>query len=159
MHKLILTATLGAASILVAGCGDGGGNNASGNGANASDTNASSSGGADGGNATGGGNGSTTASSDWPRGARVVEENGVTFRVDPDGTRVRLGTDTRIVVDNGVRYRVAADGTRVRINEQGVDVDLDGPDIPGVDVDIGTNRKGNLDVDVNTNGQDATPRR
>nr|MDQ4088302.1 hypothetical protein [Pseudomonadota bacterium] len=73
-----------------------------------------------------------------------VQENGVTFRVNPDGTRVRLGeNDVRIVEENGVRYRVDPRGTRVRIDDQGLDVDVDLPD-----VDLGINEKGNPDLDV-----------
>lgn len=154
MRKLILTAAIGAASLALAACGDDGGNsnNASGNDASGSEANGS--GGTDGSTANGS---AGTASADWPRGTRIVEENGVTYRVGPGGDRLRL-EDVRIVTENGVRYRVR-DGNRVRIDDNGLDVDLDGPDIPGVDVDVGTNRKGNLDVDVNTNGSDATPNR
>ena len=153
MKKLVLTAALGAVSLALAGCGDGGTNTAANDAAAAGDANGAAT--AEGGDA----NGTATASS-WPQGARIVEENGVTFRVDPDGTRTRLTeTDARIVVENGTRFRVDPNGTRVRIDDQGLDVDLDGPDVPGVDVDVGTNRKGNLDVDVNTSGGDATPDR
>jgi hypothetical protein len=148
MKKLALTAALGAACLGLAACGDGGSNNAVGNGAGAGEGNGSATGG-DGNGAATGGNGSAGAASSWPRGARIVEENGVTFRVDPDGTRVRLGdSDARIVVENGVRYRVEPGGTRVRINEQGIDVDIDGPDIDLPDVDVGINNKGNPDIDV-----------
>ena len=88
--------------------------------------------------------GSATASASYPKGARIVEEDGAVFRIDPDGTRVRLGpNDSRIVVENGVRYRVDSSGTRVRIDDQGLDVDVDLPD-----VDVGINEKGNPDVDV-----------
>ena len=154
MKKLVLTAALGAATLVLAGCGDTDVNTAANDASAAGEANGAATAEGD-----GGGNGTATAST-WPRGARIVEEGGVTYRVDPDGTRVRLTeTDARIVVENGVRYRVEPSGTRVRIDERGLDVDLDGPDIPGVDVDVGTNRKGNLDVDVNTNGQDASPDR
>ena len=85
----------------------------------------------------------------WPRGARIVEENGVVYRIDPGGTRVTLGpNDSRIVVENGVRYRVEPSGTRIRIDPQGVDLDVDLPD-----VDVGINEKGNPDVDVTNNKQ------
>ena len=154
MKKSILTAALGATSLALSACGDSG----TGNGANEANAAGAEndSAVAEGGEAGAGGN---VAGGGWAAGTRIVEENGVTFRVDPDGTRVQLGeNEARIVVENGVRYRVS-DGNRVRIDERGVDVDLDGPDIPGVDVDVGTNRKGNLDVDVNTNGSDATPNR
>ena len=54
-------------------------------------------------------------------GARIVEENGVTYRIDPDGARVRLGSsDSRIVIENGTRYRVDPDGNRVRIDDRGL---------------------------------------
>lgn len=153
MKKLILTAALGALSLGLAACGDRGTENG------ASAENAA---GAENGSAAGGseaGSAGNAAGGDWAAGTRIVEENGVTFRVSPDGTRVQLGeNEGRIVVENGVRYRVS-NGNRVRIDERGVDIDLDGPDLPGVDVDVGTNRKGNLDVDVNTNGSDATPNR
>ncbi|MFN3726840.1 MAG: hypothetical protein ACK4SZ_11110 [Allosphingosinicella sp.] len=80
------------------------------------------------GNMAASGEGSGTASagataSAWPEGARIVEENGVTYRVDSAGTRVQLGpNDSRIVVTEGVRYRVDPDGTRVRIDTRGTAV-------------------------------------
>lgn len=90
----------------------------------------------------------TTTTSNW-QGARIVEENGVTYRVDADGTRVALGpNESRIVVEDNVRYRVDPDGTRVRIGDDGLEVDVDGPDVDLPDVDVGVNEKGNLDVDV-----------
>lgn len=148
MRKFALAALVGAASLGLAACGDSGSNNAS-NGA-AGDGNGAATGGEAGGDGTGTGNGSAggaTAGGNWPAGTRIVEENGVTFRVNPDGTRVQLGsTDARIVVENGVRYRVDPGGARVRINEQGIDID--GPNIDLPDVDVGINNKGNLDVDV-----------
>jgi len=89
----------------------------------------------------------TTATASFPAGARIVEEKGVTYRIDADGTRVQLGsTDSRIVVDSGVRYRVDPDGTRVRIDPQGTVIDVDVPDVR-----VGINQKGNPDVDVVTN--------
>ena len=91
-----------------------------------------------------GAGGTQTASAAFPSGARIVEENGVTFRVDPDGTRVHLTpADSRIVVDNGVRFRVDPDGNRVRIDERGAAINVDLPD-----VDVGINEKGNPDVDI-----------
>ena len=88
-----------------------------------------------------------TATAAFPAGARIVEERGVTYRIDPNGTRVELGpTDSRIVVDSGVRYRVDPDGTRVRIDPQGAVIDVDVPDVR-----VGINEKGNPDVDVTTN--------
>lgn len=137
MKKLVLTAALGAACLGLAACGD-------------SDTNTAA---ADNGAATGeaagteaaDGNeaaGTRTASAAFPRGARIIEENGVTYRVDANGTRVRLGpTESRIVVEDRVRYRVDPDGTRVRIDDDGLEIDLP-------DVDVGINEKGNPDVDV-----------
>lgn len=69
------------------------------------------------GNASAGG---TATASAWPEGARIVEENGVTYRVDSSGTRVQLGpNDSRIVVTDGVRYRVDPGGARVRIDTRG----------------------------------------
>lgn len=86
-------------------------------------------------------------------GSRIVEEDGVTYRVDRDGTRVRLGeNDSRIVVDNGTRYRVDPDGTRVRIGSDGASIDVDTPDIDLPDVDAGINAKGNPDIDVKDKG-------
>jgi len=92
----------------------------------------------------------TAGSNAFPKGARIVEEGGVTYRIDADGTRVKLGgTDSRIVVENKIRYRVDPDGTRVRIDDRGLDIDL--PDVTP-DVDVGINDKGNPDIDVKTNG-------
>ena len=92
--------------------------------------------------ASGPAGGTQTATASFPRGARIVEDGGVTYRVDADGTRVRLGpTDSRIVVENDVRYRVDPDGTRVRIDNDGLSIDLP-------DVDVGINEKGNPDIDV-----------
>jgi len=90
----------------------------------------------------------TASSSSFPRGARIVDENGVTYRIDANGNRVRMGAnDSRIVVDNGVRYRVDADGSRVRIDPRGASIDVDLPNLTP-DVDVGVNDKGNLDIDV-----------
>ena len=151
MKRVFLTAALGAAALGLAACNN-----------NEADDNAALAEGNDTAVTTGDANGAATSTAsadpDWPRGTRIVEDNGVTYRVNADGTRVRL-EDVRIVTENDVRYRVRSDGTRVRIDDDGLDVDLDGPDIPGVDVDVGTNRDGNLDVDVNTKGNDATPNR
>ena len=101
----------------------------------------------------------STGSADWPSGTRIVEDGGVTYRVDPAGTRVAIDDNSwRIVTDKDVRYRVDPAGTRVRIDDEGLDLSAaaSGPDIPGVDVDVGTNDKGNLDVDVSTDGTDAS---
>jgi hypothetical protein len=92
----------------------------------------------------------TAGSGNWAKGARIVEEDGVTYRIDADGTRVKLGdSDSKIVVENKIRYRVDPDGTRVRIDDDGLDIDL--PDVTP-DVDVGINDKGNPDVDVKTKG-------
>ena len=134
MKKLVLTAALGAVALALAACGD-------------SDTTAANdaaAGEAAEGAAPASDSGTRTASAAFPKGARIVEESGVTYRIDPDGTRVRLEpTDSRIVVENGTRFRVDPDGSRVRIDDQGVEIDVDLPD-----VDVGINEKGNPDVDV-----------
>ena len=128
MKKLALTAALGAASLALGACQE--------RAANTADEGVTAEGSAD--------NGTATATVVFPKGARIVEEDGVTYRIDPDGTRVTLAaTDSRIVVEDGVRYRVDPDGTRVRIDPQGVAIDVDLPD-----VDVGINDKGNPDIDV-----------
>ena len=131
MKKLLLAASLGLA---LAGCGDTGTNDttAADNGTDATAAGAAPAA------------GSQTATATFPRGARIIEESGVTYRIDADGTRVRLGeNDSRIVVENGVRYRVDPDGSRIRIDPEGVAIDVDLPD-----VDVGINEKGNPDIDV-----------
>ena len=134
MKKLILTAARGAGCLALAACGDNAANTAeTNNGAAAAEAEGA-------GNAAGG---TATASAAW-QGARIVEENGVTWRVNADGTRVQLGpNESRIVVENGNRFRVDPDGTRVRIDPEGVEIDVDLPD-----VDIGINNTGNPDIDV-----------
>jgi hypothetical protein len=144
MKKLALTAVLGATCVALAACGSRDTNTAD---ANMADANASLTGEAgsatvDANNAAAG----TAAASSFPKGSAIVEEKGVTYRVDADGTRVRLGeNDSRIVVDNGVRYRVDPGGARVRIDDKGIDLT---PDIDVPDVDVGINKKGNPDIDV-----------
>jgi hypothetical protein len=144
MKKLALTAALGATCLALAACGD---NNAADNGADANATLTDNGGGTDDTNGSAAG---TTTTSAFPKGARIVEENGVTYRIDADGTRVKLGdSDSKIVVEKGVRYRVDPGGTRVRINDRGLDIDV--PDLTpdlGPDVDVGINKKGNPDIDV-----------
>ena len=133
MKKFVLSLALGAACLGLAACGD-------------SDTNTAdaANGAAAGTEAPANASATQSASAAFPTGARIVEENGVTYRVDADGTRVRLGpTESRIVVENDVRYRVDPDGSRVRIDDDGLSIDVDLPD-----VDVGINEKGNPDVDV-----------
>ncbi len=144
MNKLVFTAALGAACLSVAACGEREAGNAADNmaGENAAmaddaDGNAMASGSDDDGMAA------------FPKGSRIIEEDGVTYRVDASGTRVKLGSnESRIVVENGVRYRVDPNGSRVKIDREGVSLDIDAPDIDVPDVDVGVNEKGNLDVDV-----------
>jgi hypothetical protein len=147
MKKLILSGALGAAALLVSACGDNDVDTAADDTAAVTDAAAT------------GTPAATTASSDWPSGTRIVEEGGVTYRVDPAGTRVAIDDNSwRIVTDQDTRYRVDPAGTRIRIDDEGLDLSgaASGPDIPGVDVDVGTNNKGNLDVDVSTDGTDAS---
>jgi len=158
MRRFALTAAIGAACLGLAACSGGGEGNEAGNNAAGAAEGEGNGGGAAAGEGNGaGGGGNNAASADWPRGTRIVEENGVAYRVDANGTRVRLGEgDARIVVENGVRYRVDPSGTRVRINEQGIDLDVDTPDIDvdTPDVDVGVNNKGNLDIDVGDKDKD-----
>lgn len=76
------------------------------------------------------------AAASWPEGARIVEEDGVFYRVDPGGTRVRIepGGST-IVVEDGTSFRVDPDGTRVRIDESGAAMSV-GPDESGTRVPV-----------------------
>jgi hypothetical protein len=146
MKKLALTAALGAACLGLSACGDNDAEPANTAGVNGAEAAGEGNGPAA---AGGGGTASAAGSAAFPKGARIVEENGVAWRIDADGTRVRLGdTDSRIVVDNGVRYRVDPGGARVRIDDRGLDIDVPDltPDLP--DVDVGINKKGNPDVDV-----------
>ena len=147
MRKFVIAAALGAASLGLAACGDRDGGNAAANEFADTAGNALGTDGADSANAAAGG---TAAASSFPKGARIVEEDGATYRIDADGTRVRLGdSDSRILVENGVRYRVDPGGTRVRIDDKGLDIDV--PDLTpdlGPDVDLGINKKGNPDIDV-----------
>ena len=146
MKKLILSGALGAAVLLVSACGDNDADTATDDTAVVAEDTATDA-------------AATTASSNWPSGTRIVEEGGVTYRVDPAGTRVAIDDNSwRIVTDKDTRYRVDPAGTRIRIDDEGLDLSgaASGPDIPGVDVDVGTNNKGNLDVDVSTDGTDAS---
>jgi hypothetical protein len=148
MKQFVFTASIAAACLALGACGGGSETNTAD--ANvASDTGVVTEMENGGDNASGAAAAGASASATFPRGARIVEEGGVTYRVDADGTRVRLGdSDARIVVENGVRYRVDPGGTRVRINPEGAAIDIDLPDIDAPDVDIGINNKGNPDVDV-----------
>lgn len=144
MQKLFLTGAVSACALLVAACGQRAEDTAETDVATAEAGDAAT---ADAATATTG----TTASADWPKGTRIVEEGGKTYRVGADGTRVAIGNNEwRIVTEDGKRYRVNDAGNRVRIGDDGIDFDLD-----DVDVDLGTNKKGNLDLDVSTDGTDA----
>jgi len=86
-----------------------------------------------------------TATAEWPEGARIVEEGGVTYRIDPGGTRIALGpNDSRIVIEDGTRFRVDPSGTRVRIDDRGAVISV-GPG--GADTTVSA---GNNTVTVNT---------
>ena len=66
------------------------------------------------------------ASSDWPKGSRIIVEDGVTYRIDAGGTRIRLGeTDSRVLIEDGITYRVDPDGSRVRIDPSGAEIRVD----------------------------------
>jgi ribosomal protein S6E (S10) len=142
MNKLALTALAGATCLALAGCSKQDAETSGGNDMNAT---GQIEGGAEANGTTTTTTSTTTASTTaFPKGARIVEEKGVTYRIDADGTRVALtDTDSRIVVENGHRFRVDPDGTRVRIDDRGAVIDVDLPD-----VDVGINNKGNPDIDV-----------
>ena len=148
MKKLILAAALGATSLTLAACGD--------RNANSADANVAATEGENAMPADANGTAAATGATAFPKGARIVEENGVTYRIDPDGTRVALtATDSKIVVEGDKRYRVDPDGTRVRIDDRGLSIDL--PDVTP-DVDVGVNEKGHPDIDVKTHGDNnSTP--
>jgi hypothetical protein len=152
MKKLALTAALGASCLALAACGDRNTNTADANDVAANDVSAT--GEAVDANA---GTAATASAAAFPKDARIVEENGVTYRVDASGARVALGpNDSRIVVEKGVRYRVDPDGTRVRLDPKGLAIDLPHvdltPDVDLPDVDVGINNKGHPDVDVKDKG-------
>jgi hypothetical protein len=132
MTRFRLIAALGASCLALAACGDRDAATTEAN--NAAVT-------------TEGANAEATATASgtaFPKGARIVEEKGVTYRVNPDGSRVALtATDSRIVVEGNKRFRVDPDGTRVRIDDDGGAIDIDVPD-----VDVGINNKGHPDIDV-----------
>lgn len=146
MKRLILTGALSACALMVAACDQRADEAAE------ADVTAAEADGAEAGDTStaAGGSGGTTASADWPKGTRIIEEGGRTYRVDPDGTRVVIdNNEWRIVTEDGERFRVNDAGTRIRIDDDGLDVDVP------IDVDLGTNKKGNLDLDVSTDGTDA----
>jgi hypothetical protein len=152
MKKLILSAAISALALTVAACGD---NDA----ADEADTTVVDTADTAGTDAAAGGAGAAggMAAEDpnWPRGTRIVEEGGKTYRVAADNTRTEITDGSwRVVTEGGERFRVDAAGTRHRIDDDGLDVDL--PAVDGVDVDLGTNQKGNLDLDVSTDGDDAS---
>ena len=143
MKKLILASALSATALLLSACGDSADDEAAVDDTTVVDTTADA--------------GATTADADWPRGTRIVEESGVTYRVNPDGTRVEIAdNEWRIVTEGETRYRVGTGGVRYEIDEDGADLD-GAPDGGDPDIDIGTNEDGNLDIDVSTDGTDATP--
>lgn len=115
--KLSITAAAGALTVALGGCYDQEQNYAD-NGYNAASNEAYA--------ANESGNGYAQApAGDWPEGARIVVEDNVTYRIDPDGARIALGPDgPRVEVIDGVRYRIDPGGTRVRIDEQGAVVRL-----------------------------------
>lgn len=147
MRRFAITAALGAAALGLAGCGDYDEEaeyNAEGNAAYGADGagNAGYGAGADGGNAAYG----ATAATELPAGTRVVVEEGVRYRIDPDGTRVRIeGSEPVIVVEEGARFRIDPDGTRVRIGPDGAAIDVDGD----VDADVRVGDDPSLEVNVN----------
>ena len=126
MKKLIMASAMGAAALLVSACGD---NDSETEDTAAMDTAAPE--------PAATATSTTTASADWPARTRIVEEGGVTYRINPDGARVAIEDNSwRVVTEDGVRYRVGPNGTRVRIDDQ------------GFDIDVGINERGNLDIDV-----------
>ena len=138
MKKLILTGALGSVALLLSGCGD-----------NDADTAAEDTAVVEAEDTT------TTAAADWPAGARIVQEGDVTYRIDPDDTRVAISDGSwRVVTVDGERYRVDGSGRGHRIDDDGLDLDL--PAVEGLDIDFGTNQSGNLDLDVSTDGSDAS---
>jgi hypothetical protein len=144
MKKLILASALSATALLLSACGDGADDEAAVDDTTVVETDA-------------GAAGATSADAAWPRGTRIVEEAGVTYRVNPDGTRVEIaGNEWRIVTEGETRYRVGTGGVRYEIDDDGADLD-GAPDGGDPDIDIGTNEDGNLDIDVSTDGTDATP--
>ena len=136
--RLILTAAAGALTIAVGGCYE----DQEYNDYNAAGEDYSAA------NADYDANASGYAAADsWPEGARIVVEDGVTYRIDPGGARVALGpSDARIEVIDGVRYRVDPGGTRIRIDDEGVAVRVDGDGVDAT-VQVGDNTS----VEINSN--------
>ena len=133
MTRFALAAAVGAACLGLTACGDYDKDEYN----NAAEYNADSAGyneaGRDYGN-TAAGNAAASGYS-FPTGARIVEEGNVTYRVDADGTRVRLGpNDSRIVVEDGIRYRVDPGGARVRIGDDGAVISVPVDDDVNVEV-------------------------
>ena len=103
MKKLIMAAAIGSAALFVSACGD--------RDAETEDTAVVDEAATPAPTATV----TTAASADWPTGTRIVEEAGVTYRVNPDGARIAIEDDSwRIVTEDGVRYRVDPTGARRR---------------------------------------------
>jgi hypothetical protein len=143
MKKLISIAALGSVALMLAACGD-------------ADTDDADTAATDESAALGEADAAAaTASADWPEGARIVQEGDVTYRVNPDNTRVAIEDGSfRVVTVDGERYRVDASGTGHRIDDEGLDIDL--PAVEGIDIDLGTNQSGNLYLDFSTDGSDAS---
>lgn len=141
MNRFTLLAALGAASL--AGCGDYDRNEA------AYDDKADVAYGAGEGEAAyGAGQGNAAYASrpatNLPEGTRVVVEEGMRYRIDPGGARVRIGDDESVTfVEDGVRYRIDPGATRVRVDEQGVEIRTDDANVrlgDEVEAEIDTNR-------------------
>jgi hypothetical protein len=148
MKRILTIAAVAAASIGVAACDDYDETN---NAAYNETDNAAY--GAEAGNAAygdGAGNaayGAATAATELPQGARVVVENGVRYRIDPGGARVRLGDgDSVIWVEDGVRYRIDPEGTRFRVDDRGVRIDIGDGD---VDATVDLDRDPSIAVNTN----------
>ncbi|MFL6752784.1 MAG: hypothetical protein ACJ8D5_02240 [Sphingomicrobium sp.] len=132
MTRLANSAAAAVLAISIGGCSDYSKNEAAYDQDNAAyaEGNYSQEGGNYAGNAGGNYSGTQTAAANWPSGSRIVVENGVTYRVEPGGTRVTLGPeDSRIVVENGVRYRVDPGGARVRIDPSGAAITVETPTV------------------------------
>ena len=131
MKSFALTFTLGAASLGLAACQVNTGDNVVDNNLAAADE----------GGSTTVGDGLTAEGTDiastnvFAPGARIVEEGGVTYRIDPNGSRIRLlPGDSRILIEDGVRYRVDPDGGRFRIGDDGAVISVPVNDDVAVEV-------------------------